>query len=218
MMLTRLDPVVPLAPGRPQAGGPHHPMRIVTRETATNPSSWTPTRAREVATFFDGLAAGWSARYTDDEARGPLRDALARGDVPAGTCLEIGAGTGIATTLLVDHCRSVIALDVSPEMLARFCEPRAMRLLGDGASLPVATGSIDAVVLINAFLFPQEIDRVLAADGAVVWISSLGPDTPIYLSAVDVYECLPGAWSGVESESGWSTWSIFRRADQANAR
>ena len=210
-MLARLDPVVPMRDGRPQVGGPSHPMRAITRETAFDPNSWTPDRALEVAGFFDGLADGWSARYTDDEVGEPVTDALRRGAVPTGLCLEIGAGTGLATRHLADHCTAVIALDVSHEMLVRFREPRAALLLGDGGFLPVAAKSVDVVVLINAFLFPAEVDRVLSSSGVVVWINSLGSDTPIHLPAADVLACLPGEWDGVESEAGWSTWSVFRR-------
>ena len=184
----------------------------MTREAAFDLSSWTPERSRSVAKMFDDLAEGWAARYTIEEATEPVLDVIARGEIPTGVCLEIGAGRGIATTALANHCEAVIALDVSYEMLARFHEPRACRLLGDGAQLPIADSSVDVVVLINAFLFPLEIDRVLAADGVMVWINSLGPDTPIHLPAADVDQCLPGDWAGVESEAGWSTWSVFRRA------
>ena len=55
------------------------------------------------------------------------------------------------------------------------------RVLADGARLPVAAGAADAVVLVNCFLFPDEVDRVLGPDGVVVWVNSSGardPDPP----------------------------------------
>ena len=69
-----------------------------------------------------------------------------------------------------------------------------------------------AVVLINAFLFPAEVDRVLAPDGVVVWVNSSGPQTPIYLSVDDVVSRLPGSWEGVASQAGEGHWGVLRRA------
>ena len=71
--------------------------------------------------------------------------------------------------------------------------------------------AFDAVVLMNAFLFPSEVDRVLRTDGVVVWVSSIGPSTPIYLSPGEVASALPGEWGGVWSTAGIGTWSVLRR-------
>ena len=64
----------------------------------------------------------------------------------------------------------------------------------------------------NAFLFPHEYDRVLKADGAILWINSLAEDTPIHLPVPDVVQALPGAWTAVTSEAGWGLWAVLRRA------
>ena len=57
-------------------------------------------------------------------------------------------------------------------------------------------------MLVNCFLFPEEVDRVLAPDGVVVWVNSSGAETPIHLPPDDVAAALPGRWTGVESTAG----------------
>jgi hypothetical protein len=77
------------------------------------------------------------------------------------------------------------------------------------------------VALINMFLFPVEVARVLADDGVLLWMSTNGDQTPIYLPPADVLNALPGAWDGVTSQAGWRTWLTARRTtaddDQASA-
>jgi len=73
-------------------------------------------------------------------------------------------------------------------------------------------------VLINAFLFPVEVDRVLAPGGLVVWVNSSGESTPIHLTAEEVVEVLPGDWDGVAARAGVGTWCVLhRRSDSAGA-
>ena len=69
-------------------------------------------------------------------------------------------------------------------------------MLADGARLPLADGAADAVVLVNCFLFPAEVDRVLAPDGVVVWVNSSGGETPIHLPPEDVDRGAPGPVGG----------------------
>ena len=107
---------------------------------------------------------------------------------------------------------SVVAIDLSFEMLKRAPPRCGHRVLADGSRLPVADGSVDSVVLMNAFLFPAEVDRVLARPGVVIWVNALGDRTPIYLPADDVVAALPGSWEGVCSEAGWGTWAVLRRS------
>ena len=216
--VTELPRVMPARPDRPSAGSPTHPMRIVTRDVAFDPSTWTPARAREVAELFDSLAAGWDERFHANETQLPLRDALARGGPFGGRCIEIGAGTGRATGALVEVFADVVALDLADEMLHRFSEPRAALVRGDASQLPFAAGSADALVLVNAFLFADEVERVLAPDGALVWVNTLAEDTPIHLPVHDVLAALPGAWHAVTSEAGWGMWAVVRRTVASGSR
>ena len=70
----------------------------------------------------------------------------------------------------------------------------------------------DAVVLINCFLFPAEVARILAPDGVVLWVNSSGAETPIHLAPDEVVAALPGRWEGVRSGAGIGIWCALRRA------
>jgi len=67
-------------------------------------------------------------------------------------------------------------------------------------------------VLVNALLFPEETSRVLAPDGVVVWVNSLGDRTPIHLPPEDVRAALPGRWHGVAAAAAWGIWCTLRRS------
>ena len=184
-------------------------MQRVTRQTAFEPESWTPERAAKVAGLFDSMADEWNERQSSVSRYDALDDALERGDVGGGVCLEVGSGTGLATPRIAPHFKSVIGLDLSAGMLR---QATGTRVLGDAAQLPVRDGSIDAAVLVNALLFPLEIDRVLAPDGAVVWVNTRGDETPIHLPPDDVDAAMPGEWTGVAAEAGAGLWAVLRRA------
>jgi len=185
-------------------------MQRVTAEIASGPDGWTPERAAKVAELFDSLAPTWGERDVPGR-HDSVRDALARGGpFPAGPCLEPGAGTGSATPDLVAAFGGVVSLELSAEMVA-LAPPIVPRVRADASALPVAGGSAAVVALINMFLFPAEVDRVLAPDGSLVWVSTLGDGTPLYLPPADVMAAMPGDWGGVTSEAGWGTWLVARR-------
>lgn len=210
-MIETLDRVVPAPPGRPEVGNADHPMRKVTRQIAFEPGGWTAERRARVTELFDGLAPDWDARVAAAETQTPLRDALVRGGPLTGPCVEVGAGTGRATGALVERFGPVLAVDVSFEMLVRFGEPAAQPVLADGGTLPVRTGSVGTLVLVNAFLFPAEVERVLAPGGALVWVNTLAESTPIHLPVADVVGALPGRWTARTAEAGWGLWAAVRR-------
>jgi SAM-dependent methyltransferase len=209
-VLTLLDRVVPSPPGRPDVAGADHPMRQVTLDAAAG-RGWDPARAAQVTGLFDGLAPAWSARVTG-EADAPVGDALARGGVPVpGRCLEVGSGTGNVTPLLAGAFGAVVCVDLSFEMLRHAPPTPGHRVRADASRLPVAPGSVDVVALVNAFLFPAEVDRVLGPGGVVIWVSTLGDRTPIYLPPQAVLDALPGRWSGLRALAGWGEWLVARR-------
>jgi SAM-dependent methyltransferase len=209
-VLTRLDRIVPAAPGRPEVAGADHPMRVVTVEVAAG-GGWGPERARDVSALFDRMASGWSARVAG-EADAPLGDALARGGVASGgRCIEVGSGSGVVTSLLARPFDEVLCIDLSAEMLHHAPPSPGWRVQADGAHLPLPSGSVDVVALVNAFLFPLEVARVLRPAGAVLWVSTLGDRTPIYLPPDVVLDRLPGEWDGLSSLAGWGEWLVARR-------
>ena len=191
-------------------------MRIATRRAAGyDARGWTSELREEVETYFDELAADWYTR-SSPERTAIVIDALSRGfepvEVPAGIALEIGSGIGTYSALLAERFATVMAIDLSFEMLKRAPAGPSHRVQADGARLPVADASAAAVVLINAFLFPAEVERVLSAEGLLVWVNSSGEQTPIYLSVDDLVARLPGEWTGTASRAGEGHWCVLRRA------
>jgi ubiquinone/menaquinone biosynthesis C-methylase UbiE len=189
-------------------------MRKVTRQVAFERTGWTPERARKVRELFDGMAPEWH-QHAHAMREHALRDALERGTPRAGRCLEVGSGTGFGTMLLAEHFDRVIACDIAWQMLVRAPAAAGFRVQADGARLPLADASVDCVVLVNALLFPSEVERVLGEDGRLIWVNSLGDATPIHLPAADVAKALPGRWHGVASEAGWGTWCVLQRASDS---
>ena len=165
--------------------------------------------------FFDEIAHEWNQRISPEELDGIL-DALERGGVPkGGCCLEIGAGTGHATRHLRYWCESVIAIDISEEMLHLLDPALAPRLLADGSRLPFPDGTADVIALPNMFLFPAEVARLLAPDGRIVWYNGIGEHTPIHLSTEEIVQALsttsPSAWQATSSRWGHATWCVLQR-------
>lgn len=195
-----------------QPDGADHPMRVMTRRAAgLEGPPWDTGARREVAALFDGLAAEWHTRTSPERAR-VVDDAFDRGDVGAGgSALELGSGIGAYTGVLAERFGRVVAVDLSLEMLRLAAQGPGHRVLADAHRLPLADGSVDAAVLVNMLLFPEELDRVLAPAGCVVWVNSSGEATPIHLMPDEVVEALPGAWTGTWARAGTGLWTVLRR-------
>jgi hypothetical protein len=192
-----------------------HPMRAITRAVAFEPDGWTPERQAQVVELFDALASEWNTRDVAGREL-PMLDALERGLNAAPSArrtvaVELGGGTGLYSAALAQHFATLVTMDISTEMIRLVPDGPALPVQGDGSRLPLADRSIDALILVNMFLFPAEVDRVLAATGVVVWVNSRGPETPIHLTADEVDHALPGRWDGVSSSAGWGTWSVHWR-------
>src|SRR3954453_2210937 len=95
------------------------------------------------------MPAGSLDRWPEDYERG--RPGWPRGVVelselpPAAAVLDLGAGTGKLTRLLVAAFRHVIAVepaDAMRRLLAKHC-PEAEALAGTGQEIPIAEGSVD---------------------------------------------------------------------------
>lgn len=212
-VITRLERVVSEEPGKPvRAGAAQSQARAV--ETALAPASWTGERSQEMRARFDELASEWDAER--GHYRGaPAADALARGGPwPAGLCVEVGSGTGLVSALLAQVWDRVACVDLSPEMLRR--ARVGARVRADGARLPVRDGVAAAVAIADAPLFAPEVVRVLRPDGVVVWSNALGQGAPFHVATVTLVAALTSAsadrWDAVESEAGWGSWAVLRRA------
>ena len=100
---------------------------------------------------------------------------------PGRTVVDVGAGTGKLTRLLVPTGARVIAVEPLPAMLERLVEaaPDAEAILGTAEQLPLPDDSADVITVAQALhwfdqkLALPEFRRVLRADGrvALVWNS-----------------------------------------------
>jgi SAM-dependent methyltransferase len=127
------------------------------------------------ARSFGSVAADYAALRPSYPA-----DALAfvLGERPR-RVLDLGAGTGLLTEVVRGAGHTVVAVDPSPEMLAQLSArlPDVETHVGSAESLPVADGSVDAVVAGQAAHWfdpapaAAELRRVLRPGGVVglVW-------------------------------------------------
>ncbi len=206
-----LPRVVPAPSGKPVRAGSKETQGRV-RRIAQDPASWTKEAAAASAARFDTLSELW------DEERAayrpaPLADALARGGpLPAGTCVELGSGTGVLTPLLLERWPETICVDLSAGMLRKARAGLLVR--ADSARLPIASDRAAVAVLGDTPLFAAEVVRILQRDGVVIWANALGVDAPHFLPTDVLLAAFERAtsrrWDAVESDALWGHWVVLR--------
>ena len=146
------------------------------------------------APIWNGLAS----RYDKvvrlfDASYGRVRERLGRDLPQGGHLLEIAAGTGQFTADLASHSKSLLATDISPEMVARLRQRLAYAATGQiecavmsAYKLEAASNSFDGVFCANALHVMDhpmralaEFRRVLKPDGVLV--------APTFLHGVDSF-------------------------------
>ncbi|MEL7158137.1 MAG: class I SAM-dependent methyltransferase, partial [Actinomycetota bacterium] len=108
-----------------------------------------------------------------------------------GIMVELGAGTGIFTRQLVDEGLEVIALEPVISMRTTLSEavPEADVRVGSAEKIPMADGSVDTVVVAQAFHWfdaeqaLDEIDRVLVPGGHLVTVWNVRDDGEPWMAA-----------------------------------
>jgi ubiquinone/menaquinone biosynthesis C-methylase UbiE len=144
------------------------------------------------------MPAGSGDRWPEDYERGRPSYPSEVVDVAclpaASTVLDLGAGTGKLTRLLVTKFGRVVAVEPAEAMRRQLAtlSPEAELLAGSAEEIPLADASVDAVFAAEAFHWfdgeraVAEIARVLRPRGALVlmWNLPAGPTEPS-IGAVD---------------------------------
>ena len=161
--------------------------RIVTDAVVRRPVLWHVFR-RPLQRMFDGLAPTWETRI------GPHHlwalDLALEDVVSPVHILYLGTGTGVVAKALAERYpeAAVVGIDLSPEMIeeARRKLPPELSAqcdfqVGDASELVSADGEFDLVVLMNMIPFFDELARITAHGGRIVFSFSRGDETPIYV-------------------------------------
>jgi SAM-dependent methyltransferase len=164
--------------------------RLATDAVVRRPALWRLFRG-SIRRQFDKLAPAWDAIRSG----GHLESLKAALDAVPGTprrVLDAGTGTGTAAREIAARWpdAEVVGIDMAERMVeeARRLNPselegRVRFERADASSLPFQDGSFDLVTLANMIPFFDEIDRVLAPGGHVVFAWSVGAETPIYVAS-----------------------------------
>jgi len=155
------------------------------------------------------MPAHWYEAYERGRPGYPL-EALAAPGLPASAhVLDLGAGTGRLTRLLVSAFARVSAVEPDAQMRRRLAalSPRADLLVGSAEAIPVGDASVDGVFAAQSFhTFDQrraiaEIARVLRPRGTVVllWNVSAGSASPSIAAVHDLLdEHWPDEWDAID--------------------
>jgi SAM-dependent methyltransferase len=173
----------------------------MTGDQAESPAL-TPDELARRAASFGGVASHYE-RYRP----GPPMAAV-DWMVPAGarTVVDLGAGTGALTRLLVGRVPEVIAVEPDDRMRAVLTDavPSARAVAGRGESMPLPDASADAVIASSSWHWMDvvptltEVARVLVPGGVLgaVW-SGPDPETPLIADAAAAMAAL-----GMSGEDG----------------
>jgi ubiquinone/menaquinone biosynthesis C-methylase UbiE len=106
--------------------------------------------------------------------------------------LDLGTGTGVVALALAERYpeAEVVGIDLSPGMVEEARQKLSPELagrvrfeVGDASGLACPDGAFDLVVLSNMIPFYDELARIVARGGTLVFSFSRGPETPIYVPA-----------------------------------
>jgi SAM-dependent methyltransferase len=161
--------------------------RIVTDIVVRRPMLWRLLR-RPLRAQFDRLAPVWE-EMRSAEAFAPVEAALERLPEPPRRVLDLGTGTGLVARIVAARFpeATVIGVDISERMIEqarrRTESPRVSYQVADAERLPFEDGAFDLVTLGNMIPFFDELARIVASSGRVLFAFSAGPETPIYVSS-----------------------------------
>ena len=161
--------------------------RVATNQVVRRPRLWRLFR-RPMRGMFDRIAPVWD-QGRSPEAFASVEAALERVSPPR-RALDLGTGTGSVAFKVAQRFpdAEVVGADLSPAMLIEARRKTPPELAdrvrfdeADAERLPYADEWFDLVTHANMIPFFDELDRVVAPGGWVVFGWSVGPQTPIYV-------------------------------------
>ena len=162
--------------------------RLATDLVVRQPVAWRLLRG-PMRRQFERLAPQWDTMRSGGHLAS-FEAALDEIPEPPRRVLDLGTGTGAAALAMAKRWpeADVVGADLSEAMLAEARRKLSDDLSGrvrfvaaDAASLPFADGEFALATLANMIPFFDELARVVAPGGHVVFAFSVGPDTPIYV-------------------------------------
>lgn len=189
---------------------PVHPSRRALHRVLTDPddeASWD-----SLADAYDEMSDIWTDwAEGEHEYLDPVKVGLEYAK-PAELVLEVACGTGQATVLLDAYTRTVLATDVNLSMLADAPTlPNTRYVVADVRRLPARTGSVPLLVGLNGIPHIGEFTRVLAPDGQLLWCTSFGAGTPLYVPPEQLLELFGPSFRGEAGRAGHGEWLLLSR-------
>ena len=160
-------------------------VRVATDAVVRRPALWRLFRG-PVRRMFDRLAPVWDQNRSV-EAFAPLEAALdVLPDAPS-RVLDLGTGTGAVAARVADRFpdADVVGIDVAESMIdeaRRNVRGRVRFQVADASRLPFPDATFELVTLGNMIPFFNEVARVTAPGGRVIFSFSIGSATPIYVA------------------------------------
>jgi SAM-dependent methyltransferase len=157
--------------------------RLATNAVVRRPVVWRLFRGA-LRRQFDRLAPDWDKIIQPDHLAAFER-ALDEVQPPPRRALDLGTGTGAAALAVARRFpdAEVVGIDLADSMIeaARRKSDRVRFEVADAAALPFEDGAFDLVTHANMIPFFDELARVVAPGGYVVFGFSGGSETPIYV-------------------------------------
>lgn len=165
--------------------------RLVTEAVVRWPVLWRFLR-RPLRGQFERLAPRWDSIRSPGHMTAFVAAIEALPPPPPRSALDVGTGTGDAVFAIARRFpdAQVVGVDIAEAMVVEARRKTPADLAGrvrfevvDAVRLPFEDDSFDLVAHVNMIPFFDELARVTAPGGHVLFGFSLGPSTPIYVSS-----------------------------------